>query len=405
LRERAAASTELCFEFALRYAAEKCSPPYAEAEARATIRSAIRSARNAAGSRSEVQEVRDASIAQNFEALPAVPTVKRRAAAEPRRFTPKPRSASYLITTEFKPVMFTIENLLPEGVFLLVASPKVGKSWLALQCALAVASGGDVLGEQAKQGDVLFLALEDNDRRLKSRLAKLGAELLSAAALDRLQFETQWPRVDDGGAELIEAWLAEHPEARLIVVDVLERIRPARDSKANAYGEDYKALQALKAIAEHRRVSILVVHHTRKAASDDPMQLVSGTQGLAGAADGVIVLSRGRGESRGELTVMARDLEKDGAFAVEFGEGRWTMIGPAGLVAKTAAQQAILEALRQCDGPVGPTQLAQMLGRSRQSVQQALMRMVRESLVEQSDGKYTPSKNVDSLYVETEGLV
>jgi hypothetical protein len=312
-------------------------------------------------------------------------------------FQPAPRSASYLIKKVFKPVMFTIENLLPGGVFLLVASPKVGKSWLALQFAIAVASGGEVLREKAKQGDVLVLALEDNDRRLKSRLEKLNAELLPESALERLQFETQWPRVDDRGAELIAEWLAERPEARLVIIDVLEKIRPLRDAKANAYGEDYKALQALKGVAEKHGVSILVVHHTRKAASDDPMQLVSGTQGLAGAADGVLVLARARGERRGELTIMARDLEREGAFAVEFQECQWTMLGPAEQVAKTATQQAILETLQRHGEPIGPTQLAQIMGRSRQSVQQALARMAREGLVEQSGGKYAPSKDIDDV--------
>ncbi len=303
-------------------------------------------------------------------------------------FKPAPRSAAHLIAREFKPVMFVIANLLPEGVFLLAASPKVGKSWLALQFGIGVASGGSVLGEQAETGEVLALMLEDNDRRLKSRLVQLNADLLPDAALARLHFETEWPRVDAGGAELIGQWLTEHPEARLVIVDVLERIRPARDANANAYGEDYQALQALKAIAERHRVAIIVVHHTRKAASDDAMQLVSGTQGLTGAADGVLVLARARGEARGELTIMARDLEREGAFAVEFVDGQWSMIGPAGAIAKTALQQSIIEVLEMADAPMTQSAIARSVGRVRQTVAQALRVMVREGLVHLTDGRY-----------------
>jgi hypothetical protein len=324
-------------------------------------------------------------------------------AKAPAGFKPAPRSAGSLLKTEFKPVFFIVQGLLPEGVFLLVASPKVGKSWLTLQLALAVAAGGSVLNAKAAEGDVLVLALEDNDRRLKSRLSKLNADLLPEVAVERLHFETRWPRVDEGGAALIEQWLVAHPNARLVVVDVLERIRPARDAKANAYGEDYKALQALKAIADRRRVAIVVVHHTRKAASDDPLQLVSGTQGLAGAADGIMVLSRARGAARGELTVMGRDLETDGAFAVEFRDGRWTMLGPAGQVARSAVQGELLKALEDIGAPAGPTQIVGIVGGSRQAVQQALVRMAREGLVTREAGKYALPKDIDSLAIQ-EGI-
>jgi hypothetical protein len=309
-----------------------------------------------------------------------------------------PRSALEILNTTFKPIMWTLENLLPEGLFLLCAGPKVGKSWMSLQMALATASGGTVLGERATEGDALVLALEDNDRRLQSRLTKLDAGALGAEALGRVQFETEWPRVDQGGAARIGEWLDTHPNARLVVVDVLERVRTPRTAKGNGYGEDYAALKELKGLTDDRRITILVVHHTRKATSDDAMQLVSGTQGLTGAADGVLVLERPRGAKRGTLHIMARDLEREGAFVVEFDGGRWSMIGSASEVASTEGQQEVVDLLRARGEALGPSEIAKALGKSRQAVQQMLKRMVDDGLVRsEPGGKYASAEDLEDL--------
>jgi len=300
-----------------------------------------------------------------------------------RAVSPSPaaaRDALSIIQAEFKPVRFTVDNLLPEGVVLLAANPKVGKSWLALQIALAVGEGGTVLNERAVQGDVLVLALEDNDRRLKKRMLNLGAESLPEDVLRRIDLHTEWPRINEGGAQRIEAWLDARPGARLVVIDVLEFIRPPRSPKANPYAEDYEALRALKEMAGRRQISILVVHHTRKAAADDALQRVSGTQGLSGAADGVWVLERARGEARGALHIMARDLDREGVFAVEFLGGRWIYVGPAALVKQTREREEILDVLRK-HGTLKRSDIAAVTGRNASSVGHMLAKLLQGGLV------------------------
>ena len=303
---------------------------------------------------------------------------------------PKVYTAEQLANMEIQPVRYIVDDLLLEGVFILAASPKVGKSWLTLQMACAIASGTEVLGKRVPTaGDVLLLALEDNNRRMKNRFEKLGLSFMSKDQSERIDICHEWPRVGAGGAELIEKWLKEHPHARLAVVDVLEQLRPARSTKANPYSEDYESLVALKSLATKYRVAIVVVHHTRKADSYDPLQLVSGTQGLTGAADGIMVLERPRGTSSGTLHIMARDLEHDGAFAVEFNDGQWSMVGPAGLVAAGTAQQAVLDALSDASEPMKRNEIAAEVGKKGDAVNHVLRKLIQQGKVVKLEyGKY-----------------
>lgn len=304
----------------------------------------------------------------------------------------KPRTASEILAKRFDPLRWVVPKILPEGVFLLVASPKIGKSWLALQMALAVATGSDILGEKAEQGAALYLALEDNDRRLQARLRELDADMiLSAHSGAALQFETEWPRAGAGGPEAIDAWLAEHPGARLVVVDVLERFRPQRKAKGNLYAEDYEALRALKAIADRRRLGILVVHHTRKGITEDPMEMVSGTQGLAGSADGMLMLERARGETRGRLHVIGRDIEDDGEYVVEFSKCRWTMLGTTRTVASTLERQEVLDALKNAGGPMTAAEIAEAIGKKRTTVARLLTKCVTDGVTTKAGTRYAPA--------------
>lgn len=326
----------------------------------------------------------DPAIADDFDAVEEDTSGARQA---PRLLT-----AGDLLARQFKPLAWVIPEILPEGVFLLVASPKIGKSWLALQMVLGVANGGEVLGRAASKGSALYLALEDNDRRLQRRLLALDADLtLNDTHAAAVQFSTEWPRVDQGGAQAIADWLVAHPDAKLVVIDVLERFRPARKAKGNLYAEDYEALKALKAVADAHGVTVVVVHHTRKGAADDPMAMVSGTQGLAGAADGMLMLERPRSTARGKLLVIGRDVESDGEFVVEFDQCQWKMVGAAGEVASTLERQEILDALNDAAGPLKAAEVADAVGKKRTTVTRLLTKMVTEGTVTHNGPLYAPA--------------
>lgn len=311
---------------------------------------------------------------------------------------PKTRTVNDLLRQKFDPLRWIVRKVLPEGCYLLAAAPKVGKSWLALQMALAVASGTEVLGQPVEPGDVLYLDLEGNDPRLQARLHMLKAEvLLTEAQGDAFHYETQWPLANAGGVEAIDTWLIAHPNARLVVVDVLERFRPRRSAKGNLYTEDYDALKGLKALAYKHHIAVLVVHHTRKGATDDPLAMVSGTQGLAGSADGVLVLERGRMGARGSLKVMGRDIPDECDYAVDFEKCRWSMLGDARAVAKTRERQEILDALRDAGTPMSAQNIAAIVKKSRPAVAYLLARMCNEGVVLWQDHKFSPVEMFESL--------
>jgi hypothetical protein len=312
----------------------------------------------------------------------------------------RPRSAQELIMKKFKPIRWAVKNILPEGLYLLAAPPKIGKSWFALQIALAVGGGGKVLTQQAEQGGVLFLALEDSDRRLQSRLNKLGVtECCTPEERSQIFFETTWPRVDQGGVEKLDKWLKEHPITRYVVIDVLERFRARRSAKDNAYSVDYEAITSLKPLCEKYHVTILIVHHTRKAQADDPLDMVSGTQGLSGGADGVLILKRPRGKDEGELHVMSRDLEQEGAYVVKFDREtcQWQLIGEANEVSRFSARREILDVVRSAGKALGPAEIATLTGRTKQSVFKLLQGLVDEGLVGNVNGVYSPMKKDDRV--------
>lgn len=312
--------------------------------------------------------------------------------AAPVKYDGKPRTAAALLGATFQPIKWTVPRILPEGVYLLAASPKIGKSWLALQISIAVAGAGEVLGQRAECGSVLYLALEDSDRRLQSRLKKLDAEmLLDDEAAGRLSFETRWPRIDEDGGAGLDAWLKAHQDARLVIIDVFERFRAPRSPKGNLYSEDYAAMRAIKTLADKYRVTVLVVHHIKKGEADDAVELVSGTQGLAGGADGVLILKRPRGAVRGELHIVGRDLEDEGAFVVDFQRStcRWEMVGTTREVAPTVERQAILDALREAGGPLRLSQVASSVKRSPSATSNLLRKLVGAGLVNYAEGAYS----------------
>ncbi|MGI8578524.1 MAG: AAA family ATPase [Nocardioidaceae bacterium] len=230
-------------------------------------------------------------------------------------------------------------DLIPEGMSLLVGGPKIGKSWLAFDVALAVAAGGVVLGRVpvGSSRPVLMLALADGDRRLQDR----ARELLNGDPIPpSLAYLT---RIEPGHAvETVEAWLATLPadETPLVIIDTLGRVMPPALLGESSYQRDYRVASRLKRICDdHPGMALLVLHHDRKAQSEDFVDGVSGTNGLAGAADTLIVIARPRTEQRGLFKVTGRDVaEREYAVTVE--HGHWSLIGDD-LVSAAANAQTI----------------------------------------------------------------
>ena len=235
-------------------------------------------------------------------------------------------TAATLRRQTFPPIKYVVPSLLPEGLSILAGRPKLGKSWMALDVCLAIAAGRFCLGERKPaQGDVLYCALEDNQRRLQKRIDKL-LPTFGAEWPERLTLTTTWRRLDKGGVSDISEWIAGVTEPRLVVLDTLAGVRPIRTQQG--YSEDYESLATLHRLANERGIAIVVLHHTRKMEAEDPLDTVSGTLGLAGCADTVLVLNR---SSQGTtLYVRGRDIE-EAEHAVSFDKHscKWTILGSA----------------------------------------------------------------------------
>ncbi len=235
------------------------------------------------------------------------------------------RDGTWLDGQQFPPLAYNVPGLMPAGLGIIAAPPKAGKSLLILDWLLAAATGGQALGKirVGPERDVLYLALEDGDRRLQDRCRQLLAD--REPIPDRLRYILAVPPGEV--LAVIRHALGRHPDTRLIVVDTLGRIMPLPLQGETTYQRDYRVAVALKRIADEQPgLTIVVIHHTRKAFADDFIDSISGTHGLAGAADTIIMLARSRGKGEGILRVTGRDvLEAD--YAVKFCDGAWSLDG------------------------------------------------------------------------------
>lgn len=334
----------------------------------------------------------DMSRDELMAALTAPVALSRPTTARPT-VIPSPRlsneqgyTAADLVRMEFPEPRFAVDGIVPEGVTILAGRPKHGKSWLCLGLGVAIAAGGHALGQiPVEQGDVLYLALEDNQRRLKSRLLTL---LGDEEAPRRLWFHTDWPRVDKGGVNQIAQWLEDHRQARLVIIDTLARFRPI--VKEGGYAADYNALAALQKMVGEYGVSAIVVHHLRKLAVDkdggDWIDAVSGTLGLAGAADGLMGLFRVRGSQDAVLKVTGRD-QDDSELGLRFDpvSASWSLEGKASDLLLSPERAAIVQLLRRT-GTLTPAQIADELKKNRSTTRSLLQRMVvAEQLIAEGD--------------------
>lgn len=258
-------------------------------------------------------------------------------------YAPATISARDLQLKEFPPVSWIVESLIPEGLTLLAGKPKLGKSWLALQLGYAVATGGEFLGRQAEPGAVLYAALEDNHRRLKSRLQK--TRQTNDCWPEKLEFATEWPRLDARGLEALDSWLGRNPDAKLIIIDTLATVRPTGNANEKIYQADYAALRGLHGLANKLGIAIVVVHHVRKAEAEDPFDTVSGSTGLTGAADATLILSS---TPKGKVLYgRGRDLEEiETAVAFDKETCLWSDLGCPSEAFGSTTRKAIRDAFK-----------------------------------------------------------
>ena len=248
------------------------------------------------------------------------------------------KTGDWLDDQDYPPLKFAVPGLIPEGFGLLTGPPKIGKSWAVLGIALSIAVGGKAFGRIAvgKPRPVLYLALEDGERRLQSRARKL---LHDEPIPANFNFVTAVPPMLV--MDVINAWMSANGDRDpLVILDTLGRVMPPARPGESAYDRDYRIGVELKSVSDsHAGSTFIVVHHVRKQAGEDWMDSTSGTNGLNGAADYTINLSRKRNEETGLIRVTGRDAF-EGEYSVTVSDGSWTIDGDSLEAAAKAAEQA-----------------------------------------------------------------
>ena len=228
--------------------------------------------------------------------------------------------ADTLQSTAYEPVSFVVDDLLPQGLHLLAGAPKIGKSWLALWLAVMVAKGDPIWGMGVKQGTTLYLCLEDSTLRIQNRLFEITDDAPAS-----VHFTTNSNTLGKGLEEQLRAFLSEHPDTVLVIIDTLQMIRGA--GYDNTYANDYRDLSALKRIADTHGIAILLIHHLRKELADDVFSRISGTTAISGAVDSSFTLIEDkRGSGKATLSCIGRDIEYRELTLERNAENVWELV-------------------------------------------------------------------------------
>lgn len=196
-----------------------------------------------------------------------------------------------------------IDGLLYPGTYLFAGAPKLGKSFLMAQIAYHISMGIDMWDYPVRQGTVLYLALEDDYHRLQERLYRM----FGTDSTDNLHFAIKAPDLENGLDEQLEVFMRQHPDTSLIIIDTLQKIREVGGEKYS-YANDYEIIARMKEFADKHSICLLLVHHTRKQTADDKFDMISGTTGLLGAADGAFLLQKKKRTSNAAtLEISGRD--------------------------------------------------------------------------------------------------
>lgn len=238
------------------------------------------------------------------------------------------QSVASVMKKDIPPLDYIIEEILPQGLAILAAPPKAGKSYLSLDACLHIAHGLDFLGRKTNKCGVLYLALEDSDRRLKKRITEVwGNKLLDENYFYRA---TEAPRTDNGLIDQLSEHMDSCPHTKLIVIDTLQKTRDNNISSSNVYGSDYSEADKFKSLADKYNICVLLIHHFRKMDDNSDVYMrFSGTSGLTGSADTLLALEKDkRFDKEATLSITGRDVEPiQLKISFDADAKRWKLLG------------------------------------------------------------------------------
>ena len=160
-------------------------------------------------------------------------------------------SMSELLDNVYQSKPPLVDGLLYRGTYLFVGAPKLGKSFLMTQLAYHISTGTPLWNYPVRKGTVLYLALEDDYRRLQER----SYRMFGTAENESLFFSVSAGQLGSGLDEQLTNFLREHPGTSLIIIDTLQKVREV-DGDNYSYANDYQIITRLKALADSYGISI-----------------------------------------------------------------------------------------------------------------------------------------------------
>ena len=307
-----------------------------------------------------------------------------------------------ILTTDYPDPNWAIPHMLPTGLTIMAGKPKLGKSWLSLQIALAVAAGGYVFDRKVEQGKVLYLALEDNKRRLKSRMQAQGWLDENAAHCDYMvmsEFKEQIGDLSEGGNEILARQIA-MVGYRLVIIDTMSRAFSTNNilKDSNKSQEVVNAMGPIQEMAIEQDCAVVFVDHHNKVAGvsgEDAINDIMGSISKGGVADTAWGLYRERGKTEAKLQITGRDIDEV-TLAVKFDKltGCWQSVGDYYALNITQRRQEILDYIELVKEATC-TNVARELGANKGTIMRALKEMTEANLLKRRiiEDKNRPGSN------------
>ena len=260
-----------------------------------------------------------------------------------------------LCAKEFPPIIWLLPNIFPTGSLYMAGPPKLGKSVFVTSLAVAVATDGAFGGLSTDTGGVIYLAMEDSERRLKTRIIANLGDRKPTNQLKLITMQDKWPLLGQGCLTRLRQEIGALKNVKLVIIDTLKRIRPKTEKRKQQYDADYDDLTRVHALTvEYPNILFFVIGHTRKMGADDIFDTISGTQGLSGAVDTLAVFAGIRGTGKAKLFVEGRDVTGvKKAVLYDKASYSWNISGDISGIETTENQDKIFKALVELDQPGG----------------------------------------------------
>ena len=293
-------------------------------------------------------------------------------------------SACDIQKMELPPIKEVIKDFLPEGLTIFAGRPKIGKSWMAMNIAIAVANGSKALGFfETNKSDVLYIALEDNFRRIQERMNNILNAEIDKAAPKNLFFLVEnktLPKLNEGGIEEIQKMIDDNPNLILIIIDTLGRSIADKGRKdKDSYRADYDIASKIQELAINNNIALLLLHHTKKMQEENVFDEISGTTGITGAMDTMMVLKKKNNEHK--LYITGRDI-RENEYSMVFDENTFCWNVVENEIKTTAERKEIYDVLKEFGRTMQTKEIAEALDKKVPNISKLLNKMEMDKIIE-----------------------